>query len=101
MKTIGEITVALIVSFILSIINGYVFCKLWEWLVIPIFGFDKLTLVQSIGLLFVITFFTLKRKKDKSENTDEFSYQIAERLAYNIIYGILFLFFGWFISLFM
>ena len=40
-------------AFICSILNGYVFCILWEWFVASTFNVQLLTIPQAIGLSLV------------------------------------------------
>jgi hypothetical protein len=64
MKTFGKI-IFLILTLILNIIFcGFVFQKLWIWLILPVFNLPVLTLIQAIGVMFFINATIKVTKKD-------------------------------------
>lgn len=62
MAMLGQtVAVAGLVIFIIAsvtILNGAVLVKLWEWFIIPLFGLPVLDLVFAMGLGLTITFLT-------------------------------------------
>lgn len=46
------------VLFYFIVVNGFVGMKLWAWFIVPTFGLKALTLTQSCGVSFLISFWT-------------------------------------------
>lgn len=106
MKAFGIIMAVIMALIFTPIIYGFVFCKLWIWFVVPTFGLQSLTLIQAIGLSFIISFFLGKKdlfkKQNNKDNTEEENTEAILKLLFlPLIYGGLVLFFGYIISLFM
>ena len=60
-KTITAFNVivfAIIQSIIGAIFGGFVFLKLWQWFVVPVFHLPQFSLSYSIGLCLVASFLT-------------------------------------------
>ena len=106
MKAFGIIMAVIMALILTPIIYGFVFCKLWIWFVVPTFGLQSLTLIQAIGLSFIISFFLgkndlFKEQNNKNNTRQDNTEAISKLLFLPLIYGGLVLFFGYIISLFM
>lgn len=63
-----------------TLIGGTVFLLLkttilmlfWAWFIIPVFGIQEISFLQSMGLMFFIDF--IRFRKDKKENTSIWLY---------------------------
>lgn len=97
METIIIILVAVVgtvgVLGLTSVLRGYVLSILWAWFMVPIFHLPELTIVQAIGVSFVVSFFTttIKEEKVNAEKRKSFGAIMMEVG----IFLALSLFFGW------
>ena len=106
MKTFGTIMAVLMVLIFTPIMYGFVFSKLWLWFVVPTFGLQELSIIQAIGLTYIVSFFlgnndlfkTANKKTDDKESEESL---LIKLIFLPHIYSGLVLFFGWLISLFM
>jgi hypothetical protein len=103
--TIFKLTIIGIISGIL--LNGFVFVKLWEWFITPVFHVDGITIAQSVGIALIFNFLTYNY--DKADNDKE-NKNLENKKPSDLLlkfYGRIFgkalgaLFFGWVITLFM
>lgn len=51
-------------------LESLIFSKLWLWFLVPIFGLRPITVAESLGILFVITFLKNKNIKKLMEEDD-------------------------------
>lgn len=79
------------------ILNGWVFTILWKWFIVSTFGMKLITIPQGIGLAVFICFITYRA--DNNNKNDE-SY-LGLEIIMSLIYPIVFLIYGWIISLFL
>lgn len=85
---LGLLTLMLILGIIGMLIGGWAFMLLWSWFVVPIFELPRLTLVQSIGLVLVITFFRYPlQKQEKQEMAD----YVGQIIGVSIVSPLIFL----------
>lgn len=96
MKVFGEICFILLVVFIMALVGGFTFSKLWNWFIVDAFNVQSLTVIQSIGVLFFLSFITTKTKSHKEFNSIEF----AGESIYKMIHVLLYLGIGYIITLF-
>lgn len=102
MKTIGQITLTIIFMIISAIFGGWIFLKLWGWFILPVFeNMPELSLIQAIGLSFVIRFFTADLKPDTDTDPDEVWGKIVYGFFYGLIIYVTILGTGWVISWFL
>jgi hypothetical protein len=97
MENFGKFMAGLLVLIINPIISGFVVLKLWLWFVVPIFGAQPLRLVESIGLIFLISYVFYKYQKP----SDGFWSEFGNRVFSLIFMAAFVLFSGWIIQLFM
>lgn len=98
MKTFGKI-IFVILTLILNIIFcGFVFQKLWIWLILPVFNLPVLTLIQAIGVMFFINATIKVTKKDEAK---DFWETYINQLLNSIIIASVALGIGYLITLFM
>ena len=100
MKIIGIIA-TIAISLILSPIwRGYVFSILWGWFIVPVFALQALTIVQSIGLGYVVSFVTWQHVAgiDDKRSANE---KIIESVAYAFLMPLFALAFGAVVNSFM
>jgi hypothetical protein len=99
MEKFGKFMTIILAAILSPIINGFVLLKLWTWFIIPIFHLEPLTLVQSIGLVFICNFILYQR--NPKEDKDEFWNTILELIITTLSAAITALLCGWIVSLFM
>jgi phosphate/sulfate permease len=91
-----RIIISLLVSPIFSLIDGFVFLKLWNYFIIPL-GMPIISLVHGIGIMMTIHFIGFKYQKNE-ENEENYW---MKRIIFHILYWLIILFFSWFLNLFM
>lgn len=83
---------ALIITVLIMLIDGLVISQLWNWFVAPTFGITTLSLVQSMGMALLLSYF----KKDiftekKEEDTEEqYAFRILIQSALRPIVAVIF-----------
>ena len=101
METFGKICFTLLLLVVEALIGGYVFQTLWGWFITPTFSMEKLTLIESITIMFFINYLkmnTLKNKKEQEEYTTE---KALSMLLTFILTALIVLGLGWILTLFM
>jgi hypothetical protein len=68
MNLFNKICIGIIAVLIEYVIHGYVFMKLWEWLIVYSFNINTVNVVQSIGIIFFLKY--LIHKEDDKELLD-------------------------------
>jgi hypothetical protein len=91
MAIIGFIT-GIIVSLIL---RGWIFCNLWSWFVVPVFGLQELFVVQGMGLALVASYLTYHTGTNKNSDV-----KMKDALV-SILFNFIVLGIGYIIHLFM
>lgn len=91
---LGTLSIMMIVSIIGIFIGGWAFMTLWDWFVVPVFELPNLTLLQSIGLVLIITFF---HRPPVQEQEVKKSSIIGHAIGTVIISPLLFITIGWII----
>jgi len=97
MKKIIGIFLGIIIA---QIVNAFVFTKLWEWFIVPIFTIQPVNLLQAIGIMILVNFFRLKAIKIEEEQ-DNFWERFGKNLAQSILVAIITLFLGGIVTLFL
>lgn len=54
-------------SFISTIIYGFILLKLWLWFIVPIFELEPLRIIEAIGISSIVNFLSYKFNKDDAE----------------------------------
>jgi hypothetical protein len=98
METFGKFIMGLILMVLSTIIGGFILTKFWNWFVIPIFYFNQITIIQAIGLSFLISYIRFDYKKANNDNLT-FEDFIKQFITAIILSGLLFLI-GYIIHLF-
>lgn len=81
-----------------SIWNGFILSKFWAWFIVPTFSFKPLNLIESIGLVLVISFLTAQKPND-NENKDIIT-KLFESVLFSILYPSVILLVGFFFKQF-
>lgn len=89
---VGLVTLMLILGIIGMLVGGWAFMLLWGWFIVPPFELPNLTLLQSIGLVLVITFFRYPMQKQEKQEMAEYVGQI---IGASIVSPLAFLGIGW------
>ena len=97
METIGKITSFFITVIVGAILSGFVLMKFWAWFIVPIFSLPTLTVVQAIGLGFIIRWLTHEKEVDEDKDFVEI---LIMSLKGIVSLGVAF-FMGWIIHLFL
>ncbi len=71
---------------------GWVITKLWGWYVVP-FGIPQISVAHAIGIDLLMSYLTMHYTKSERS--------IVERIIISVGTPLMFLLFGWIISLFM
>lgn len=96
METFGKICFTFGALIITTLIGGYVFMNLWEWLIVYAFNVQHLTLTESIGIAFFIAYLNPKKKDEEKLTMDK----LYEIFIWKIIWSAVVLGIGWLITLF-
>ena len=89
---------ALVLIPVTSILNGWVLTKLWGWFVVPVFGLPALSIAPAIGLSIIVGYLTIHANKSNDSSSND---GVGLALFKAISTPLLYLFFGWIVSLFM
>lgn len=72
METLGKFTFTIFIGTLSSIYGGFVLSKLFNWLLVPTFGWDRITTINGMSILLVIGLTTapiiMNKKTDPSED---------------------------------
>lgn len=98
MENFGKFMTILLTMIINTIINGFVFCKLWSWFIVTTFQVQSIRLVEAIGISLLIGFIITRKTTTKS---DDFWETFIESTIFMIIVCGFALFGGYVIHLFM
>lgn len=86
---IGLVGTIILIILIHLLIEGIVTMYLWQWLIVPTFHVNALSLASSIGLTLFVSMLTIgqQQNKPKSENpgTDLVTHIIVKPIIYLII----------------
>lgn len=85
----------------ITIFNGWILSILWKWFMVPALGLPILTTPQAIGIALVIGYLTHKHTPSDDSNKKGFAETYLEVLFTGIAFGLLCLFVGWIVQLFM
>ena len=99
MKTFGKIMFVIITLLLSVIAKGFAILKLWNWFVATTFHITTLSLVQAIGISFLVSFLTLRY--ERSTEAEEFWIGYAKQLAYTFLGAGIALLSGWILLLFI
>ena len=90
MENFGKLCFVVLAILISYIIGGYVFMKLWQWFVVYAFAVPSLSLIQSIGIMFIVGFMKYSYKyKEESITWDNIIEQFKGVITFYIITLIL------------
>ena len=99
MENFGKFMAIILAMIISPIIYGFVFMKLWIWIIVPTFHVESLRLVEAIGILILINF--TRAKLDKNFERDKFWENFAKNIIFVIVSAIFTLCAGWLLNLFI
>lgn len=108
MKSIGLLTVSVLLFIAKAVMFGFVLVLLWEWFIVRSFTVAPLTFVQAVSAMFVSRFFLLKGhgsksdKEDSEVNADYIIKDIGDAIkdiGHAIVYSAVILVLGWLLSL--
>lgn len=69
MDKFGKFCFAVMALTITTLFGGFVFAKLWGWIIVTIFGLQSITTIQGIALAFFITSFLKTSPKEERDIT--------------------------------
>ena len=96
MEYFGKFCFGVIAIVITTLLGGYAFMKLWDWFVVWTFHIQSLSLIQSIGLVFLWGYLKPKKKDEDELTMEKFTKQFIEAILwFGITLGL-----GWVITLF-
>lgn len=98
MENFGKFMSIVFVIIFSTIINGFVFSKLWLWFIVPTFQIHPLRVVEAIGITLLINFFLLNRGV---KSDDKFWEKFASNIINLILMAGFVLFTGWVVTLFL
>ena len=99
MENFGKFMTVVLAMIISTIINGFVFSKLWFWFIVPTFQMQPLRVVEAIGIIFLINFIRVKR--DKEADKDKFWETFASNMVFIVLMAGFALLSGWVVTLFL
>jgi hypothetical protein len=101
MENFSKITAVLAVLVINTFLGGFVFMKLWNWLIIPVWEVGSIRFVESLAVLSVLDFIIHRFHKPKEVEGQTFSEKLLVVTIENLTYCGFSLLFGWIISTFL
>lgn len=101
MKIIGSIVATVVALVLGAIIGGFVLTKLWVWFMIPIFDLNPLSIVEAIGLTFIVGYMTKNPAETSKTLEGPFLEELLKAFLQTLVMAGGFLFIGWIIQLFM
>jgi hypothetical protein len=97
METFGKVVVLLILGFVAALVKGFVLSTMWGWFIVPTFGLPAISLLVSVGVIYIITVFTYQ----PYTGVDAKETPITFVVNHGIMTPLFLLFFGWIVHLFM
>ena len=96
------VAILIALGFGMTILNGWVFTKLWAWIIVPFFGLPLLPIPIAIGIVFISTFLTHQSDTsetliDEEDEEKKKKKQLFQAVT-NITKPFAFLLFGWILS---
>jgi len=91
MKNFGEFMVIILTTIISIIVKGFVLMKLWVWFITPTFNVNPLRLIETIGLVILLSFIFGKYK----EPNEDFWAMFAKQIIFTITFSGTMLLIGW------
>lgn len=82
-SVIGKFLIGVLADFFTSLLLKFY----WLWFIIPIFPVKEISVLQSFGLILIVSLFTMKVSNSKNE--PEFSSIIIGKIIYVIIFFII------------
>lgn len=71
MKSFGKFCMVILILIVaIIVLGGVLFQIYWKWFIVSIFNVKELTLIQSIGLSFIITAINKTTNREKEENKE-------------------------------
>jgi hypothetical protein len=93
MENLGKLVYVLFMFVITIVIQSFIFTLFWGWFIVPTFKLLPITLVQSMGIVFLIkTYFVTKNKTDNDTSWDNIFLVFGEFLGrsfFTIVFGYL------------
>lgn len=85
-----------LIALLLSIYNALVFSYLWGWFVVDVFNVPELSLLQTYGLLLIVSLLKLKKKDTEMQiediknkvNVSEYTTYFLMFIAISLVWGI-------------
>lgn len=98
MEDFGKLSYVFVLYVITTIISGFAFMKLWGWFITYSFSIKEVGFVEAVGLAFIINYLKTKQfsKNDGGDDMEE----LTEKFIKYLIYILITLGVGWFITLF-
>jgi len=100
---ISRMILTILTAIVTTIVNAFVFSKLWLWFVAPTLNLPSLKIIEAAGIMLFIAFIQAERKPKEAKVVDtghgDFWPQFGSHTA--LILGIagMSLFFGWIVKL--
>lgn len=82
MEELQKLLTAVVLLFFTIIINGFVFMKLWCWLLIPSLNFQPVTFVQAVAISFFIRTVTNRFRNGGLETIEDMINDFITWLVY-------------------
>lgn len=101
MKIIGSVVATVVALVLGAIIGGFVLSKLWVWFMVPIFDLNPLSIVEAIGLTFIVGYMTKNLVETNKPLEGPFLEELLKAFLQTLVMAGGFLFIGWIIQLFM
>lgn len=97
METFVKICFGIFALLISTLFGGYVFMKLWNWIIVTTFEAQTLTLAQSIGLMLIYGYVKSKPNREDETTFDD----IVKSFVETIVLAFWALGIGWIVTLFL
>lgn len=99
MENFGKFMAIVLAMIISPIINGFVIVKLWSWFIVPTFEIQSISIVEAIGLMFLVNY--LKTNVEEKNEGNDFWGKFAYRIAFVVGMSCFALLSGWIVQMFI
>lgn len=93
------LVVSILITIPLAALHGVVLAKAWEWFIAPTFHITNLSVVQAIGLSWIVSYVTAKREIGEKVELDAWERLVAESV-FSLIISVTFFLLFWGLTLF-
>lgn len=92
--------VALIMTPVSAILNGWALSKLWEWFVVPPFDLPSLSIPEAIGVALIVSYLTFFHVDAEPNSSDDNS-KALQSIYRSVLAPVFAVAIGWVVQMFL